>query len=350
MTRATSTNAAIEHQIGPNGRVSIKVADWDLQLVVGADDVARVVDAGGTGLPEDLEVERGTNSLSIRQPSRLPDGGFVLRDERDGRRLRIEVPAHTAVSIQTASGDVTMAGLRGEQHLRTASGDIGLDVAGGDVTTESVSGAITIRIDGSIGLAVKTVSGDVSVEGGRVERVRLTTTSGDVRLTSELGPGPHAIATVSGDAILLSERGLRITAVTVAGDLSSDLPHTSAGGPGRRSLVVGDGAAELQFRSVSGDLRVLDPAVAANGPGSWPPPPIAPVPPSPPVAPATPTAPQPPAFAVGPGIASNDGDGSDQPDETEAARLEILRALEKGEINIAEATEQLAGLDGSADD
>jgi hypothetical protein len=321
MTRDTAAPATIEHRIGPTGRLSIKVADWDVVLASSPDDVARVRGADGQALPDDLEVERGTDSLSIRQPSRFSGVGFVLGAQAGGRRLAIDVPAHAAVNVESASGDIAANGLRGEQHLRTASGDLRLDAAAGDVTTETVSGDISVGVEGSVGLAVKTVSGDVSVEGGRVERVRLATTSGDVRLTSELGPGPHAIMTVSGDAILLSNRGLRITAVTVAGDLHSDLPHTSEGGPGRRSLVVGDGATELQFRSVSGDLRVMDPAAAGNG--------------------RLPAAPRP--------IASQPST-LNEPDEAETTRLVILRALETGEIDIAEATDRLAMLDGAKDD
>ena len=327
MTRESATGTTIEHRVGPTGQLNVKVADWDLELIAGPGEHVRAQDAEGRELPDDLVVERGADSLSIRQPSRL-GFGIVLGTRRGSRRLRIEVPTHAAVNVETASGDIATTGLRGEQHLRTAAGDLRLEAAGGDASAETVSGDISVRVDGSIGLAIKTVSGDVAVEGGRVERLKLTTTSGDVRLTSDLGAGPHAIATVSGDAILLSNRGLRITAVTVAGDLSSDRPHTSQGGPGRRSLVVGDGAAELQFRSVSGDLRVMDPEVSGNGtdPGV-PTPPAAPEPPAPPV-PGAPVA----------------------ADATDAARLEILRALEAGEIDVAEATDRLAGLDGSTDD
>jgi hypothetical protein len=321
MTRDTATPATIEHRIGPTGRLSVKVADWDLVLASSPDDIARVRGADGQALPDDLEIERGADSLAIRQPSRFPGDGFVLGAQAGGRRLAIEVPAHAAVNVESASGDIAANGLRGDQHMRTASGDLRLDAAAGDVTAETVSGDISVGVEGSVGLAIKTVSGDVSVEGGRVERVRLATTSGDVRLTSELGPGPHAIMTVSGDAILLSNRGLRITAVTVAGDLKSDLPHTSEGGPGRRSLVVGDGATELQFRSVSGDLRVMDPAAAGNG--------------------RIPAAPRPTASQPSP---------VNEPDATEATRLDILRALERGEIDVAEATNRLATLDGARHD
>ena len=321
MTRDIATPSTIEHRIGPTGRFSVKVADWDLELVSGSNDVVRVRSGDDQPLPDDLEVERGTERLAIRQPSHFPGVGFVLGARSGGRRLEIEVPAHSAVNVETASGDVVAKGLRGDQHLRTASGGLRVETAAGDLATETVSGDIAVGVEGSIGLAVKTVSGDVSVEGGRVERVRLTTTSGDVRLTSELGPGPHAIVTVSGDAILLSNRGLRITAVTVAGDLQTDLPHTAEGGPGRRSLVVGDGATEVQFRSVSGDLRVLDPSAAGNRNGS--------------AAPSAMT-PQPSA--------------ADSSDAAEATRLDILRALESGQIDIAEATGRLARLDGASDD
>ncbi len=335
MTRDTATQAEIEHRIGAGGRFSIHVADWDLHLVAGTDDIVRIRDAEGRPFPDRIEVDRGPDSLSIRQPSLVRDIGLVLGTGRDKRRLIVDVPERAVIDVQSASGDVVAEGLHGTQMFKTASGDLRLAGLAGDLTTETLSGDIALRVDGSVGLTVKTVSGDVTVEDGRVERLRLTTTSGDVHLTSELGSGPHAIATVSGDAILLSDRGLRITAVTVAGDLRSEVPHTSQGGPGRRSLVVGDGATELQFRSVSGDLRVIDPASGRAAPR----PIIAPEPPQPPTPPAFPAAPLPAATET-PGADDDDDDG---------ARLEILRALEAGEIDVAEATDRLAGIDGSTD-
>lgn len=345
MSSDTASPATIDHRIGPAGRLSVKVADWNLRLIAVAADVVTVHDTDGAELPDDLEVERGADSLSIRQPSRFAGVGFVLEAHRGERGLTIEVPIDAEIDVRTASGDVAASGLHGDQLFRTASGELHLDGVAGDLTTETVSGDIAVRVEGSVVLAVKTVSGDVFVQHGRVERVRLTTTSGDVRLTSELGPGPHAIATVSGDALLFSDRGLRITAVTVAGDLSTDLPHTSQGGPGRRSLVVGDGETELQFRSVSGDLQVLDPATAGSGGiGSVPPAPDAPAPPAPPL---------PPTGTAAPAHIASSTDTTDELDEPEhaaAARLEILRALESGEIDVAEATDRLAELDGANND
>jgi hypothetical protein len=332
MTRQTTTDATeIEHQIGSAGELLIKVADWDVQLLSVDGDTVRARLADGRPLPTDLEVVRSPSNLTLRQIVRHLGLGFGLSLNRRSTRLLIDVPAGTSTSIQTASGDVQASGLRGEQRFRSASGDVALDSVSGDVIAETVSGDVRVRIEGTVVLALKTVSGDASVDGGRVERINLGTTSGDVRVTSELGAGPHAIETLSGDATLVAGRGVRVTARTVAGDLRSDLPHTSEGGPGRRTLVVGDGATEVQFRSVSGDLRIVDPARAEA---------IAPPP-----APMAPSAPMPPAAPMPP-LDSTPADAV-EPDPSEPARLEILRALERGEIDITEAGNRLAALDES---
>jgi len=198
--------------------------------------------------------------------------------------------------------------------------------------------------------------------GSRVDRFAFTTTSGDLRITSELGAGPHTIATVSGDAIVTTRNGIRVSAQTVAGDLSSDLPHSSEGRAGRRSLIVGEGTTVVQFRSVSGDLRVVGPNDGNHL--------VAPTPPTPPVAPTPPAAASAAAkleaelAAANADIEATNADieatnaqieaagaevGETVADPGEDARLEILRALERGEIGIDEATKRLAELDGQSD-
>jgi hypothetical protein len=166
MTRDTAAPATIEHRIGPTGRLSIKVADWDLVLAASPDDVARVRGADGQALPDDLEVERGTDSLSIRQPSRFSDVGFVLGAQAGGRRLAIEVPAHAAVNVESASGDIAANGLRGEQRLRTASGNLRLDAAAGVVTTETDSGDIAVGVSNASGSRRRAVTSDSRASSG----------------------------------------------------------------------------------------------------------------------------------------------------------------------------------------
>src|SRR5262245_37966372 len=275
---ATDTAPTIERRIGEHGQLTVHLADWDAEIHGVDGDVARVWNASGGSLPGDLQVDSDGSGIEIRQYDKS-GLTLVLGRRSRGIRLAIEVPKQATVAIQTASGDAQATDLRGPVTARTASGDLLLVNVNGEVHAETVSGDVAIRLDGPTGLAVKTVSGDAIVEGGRVERFGYTTTSGDLRITSELGNGPHTIATVSGDATVTTRNGIRVSAQTVAGDLSSDLPHTSEGRAGRRSLIVGEGTTVVQFRSVSGDLRVVGP-----NPGDHlviPMPPAPPVPPTP---------------------------------------------------------------------
>jgi hypothetical protein len=324
---ATDTGATLEHAIGETGTLSVRVASWDVEVVAVDGATVRVRNGDGGRLP-DLEIEREEGILSIKQPS-LFGFDIVATRRSSATKLSIEVPRRAAVEVHSASGDIQGAMLHGPVRAKAASGDILLVDVAGEVQAETVSGDAAIRLDGPTVLALKTVSGDAIVEGGRVDRFVHSTTSGDLRVTSELGEGPHAIATVSGDVLITVRHGIRVVAQTLTGDLKTDLPHTSDGRAGRRSLTVGEGSTVVQFRSVSGDLRV----VGANGEGTG-------AVQQPPAPPAPPAAPAPSATA------STDGAGADP---TEDERLDILRALERGEIDVDEATSRLAALDTPED-
>jgi hypothetical protein len=336
--------APIDHPIGPTGRLAVKVAASDVRLLPSPDDHVRVRTMDGRPLPDDYEFEVEAGSLSVRQVNRFL-GVTLALGTGYGRSvgLEIEVPPAAETTIQTTSGSIAGTGLRGDQRYRSASGDVELTRAGGRITAETVSGEVGIGVDETVELIAKTVSGDVSIDGERIERVQLTTTSGDIRLVSALGAGPHTIETLSGDALIATSSGIRIQARTISGDLRSDLPHTSDGMIGRRSLTVGDGAVELSFRSVSGDLRVVDPARARSG---GPRPTVAPDAPPPPAPLAAPPVPTSTVVEEDDATAAKDvaptGPNEDR-------RLEILRALERGEIDITTAGEQLAQLDESTD-
>lgn len=330
--------ASIDHAIGPTGQLTVKVATYDVRLGPSSDEQVHVRSADGGPLPDDVKIETGVNSLSIRQVGRFL-GVSVSFGESRSVALEVEVPTMAEAVVQTASGKVTSTGLNGEQNYRSASGDIRLERAGGRINAETVSGDVAIGADRTVELIVKSVSGDVAIDGDLIERLRLTTTSGDIRLVSSLGAGPHAIETLSGDALIATDSGIRIQARTISGDLRSDLPHTSDGMIGRRSLTVGDGAVEMSFRSVSGDLLVVDPAAGRVGSQRTP---AAPTPPIPPTA-AVPPMPAMTAAVVAEPAPQPAGPSDDR-------RLEILRALERGEIDIAAATTQLGLLDESTDD
>jgi hypothetical protein len=142
---------------------------------------------------------------------------------------------------------------------------------------------------------------------------------------------------------------------------------------GRRTIVVGDGSIELGFRSVSGDLRIRDGSRTKGGvdatvtypvlPPDAPDAPTAPVRPTPatPAIPSVPPLPGPTSdpstlsrgdeIEIGPAAgrdaeaattASDDGTTQEPADDE---RLAVLRALERGELDVATAMDRLAELD-----
>ena len=112
---------------------------------------------------------------------------------------------------------------------------------------------------------------------------------------------------------------------TISGDLDSRLDSRREDAAGRRVLVVGQGGPIVSLRSTSGDLRVDDERIVLALRGRRPDPV------------ATPAAADPTGRAAPRAPARSTADEGDD--------LEILRALERGEIDTGEAGRRLAALD-----
>jgi DUF4097 and DUF4098 domain-containing protein YvlB len=187
------------------------------------------------------------------------------------------------------------------------SGDLMLSDLGGSVRLETVSGDATIRADVPLAVQVQGVSGDVSITAPTLRSLRANTVSGDVEVEGELAAsGDFQVETVSGDlgVGLIGSATFEIHGIST--DVSSELDHRLEGQIDRRRLIIGSGGPRLVFNSMSGDVDVRrprrivvvekkrEPAAAASVPD-------------------------------------------------QATQLEVLRALERGEIDVDEATRRLAG-------
>jgi putative adhesin len=352
MTATQDATLLLDHPIGPRGRVAIRLPAAEIRIVAEDGDRATVRSLSGRTLPDRVVLETAEDGLTIREQDTL---GISFGTGRKSVALEIGVPPEADVTVDTASGSVVTRGLRGEQRYRTASGDLRVEDVSGHIELNAVSGDAFLRLAGQVDLGLRTVSGDVRVEGGSLGSIRAQTTSGDIRLDSPLtGKASNAIETLSGDVSVVASGGMRVEARTVSGDLTSELPHRSEGRAGRRVIVIGDGAVELAFRSVSGDLRILE--ALGRGPAA----PAAPTPPVAPTAPVPPIAPVPPlpgpsrddstlsrveASADDPAASRDATPAQDGPDPDADERLEILRALERGELDVAAAMGRLAELD-----
>jgi hypothetical protein len=334
---ADEAGTTLEHRIGPRGRFVLRFASGEVAVRGVEGDTARVRSLDERSLADLFTIETGDDQLELRQVEKF---GLGIFGRGQSAELDVEVPHGANVMIDTASADIDAQDLSGAKRFRTASGEVTLKRLAGPVDVETVSGEIEIDGQAPVELVAKTVSGDVEVRVPVLRRLDLGSTSGDLRVDAELtGQGPFAIRTISGDAMVVGRSGFRVEAESVTGDLSSDLPGKRESMPGRKVLIVGRPGPTLAFRSVSGDFHVSQPRDAApkqvegatmpSDDQSLPERPVPPPPPTPmtPMAPKTPPS---PADAA----------------ETEAARMDILRELERGDISVAEATDKLGRLDG----
>jgi hypothetical protein len=342
-----------ELPLGADGTVEIDLGAGDLRLR--GTDTDRVVVRARDGAPlaDDVAVTHAPGRV------RVADGSWGLRlgplsiNGRRSRDLDVEIPRTARVELRTLSGDVVATGIAGPSRWASASGDLRLAVDGGPVQVETMSGNATLEATAAIDLGARTVSGDLRVQAPRLVTSDLGTTSGDVRIGAELARnGSHVISSVSGDVELATSSPVRLETQTLTGRVRADGTHRAEGGRMQRTLVVGDGSVRVSVRTTSGDIRLRAGARPAT-----PAPPAAPAPDPEPMPPADglPAIAEATAGPVGPRpVADEDTQGwpaaawsapSPAIDRREAARLDILRALERGDLDIESASQRLQVLE-----
>lgn len=275
MPRFTRTET-ITHDLGPDGLLTLRTLSGDAHVrtvdgtnvtvvatyeVHGRDDAAREIPPEASP----INVRKAPGELEVETRNRT--GGFLdaLGDvaSRGGRTTvdwDVELPRGASLRLHGVSADLSVDGVRGAQEYHTVSGDIAIRDTAGRISINSVSGDVSIV--GAHGIAIDgtTTSGDVDVQAERFGRFRFTTVSGDVELDGALEPGDDfRIETVTGDLHLITPSGVDVEASGPAVSIRADVPHRADRGRGRRTVTIGDGSARVRFRSMSGDVTVSAP-------------------------------------------------------------------------------------------
>lgn len=251
-------------------------------------NVAGSIEVRGWDKPQ-VEVT-GTAGSDVEQVSVTGDPAHIVvqvvtRQNRlwgaDGSaHLVVRVPAKSNVSATLVSANFEVGGLLGDLRLQSVSGDVHGEV-GGDLHAGSVSGDIILNARSAKSIAVKTVSGDVTLDGGSGE-TDVTTVSGTVKIDEGTQTRAH-FKSVSGDvtARLAMSADAQIDGQSVSGDISLKFagvpaadfdvqtlsggiencfgpkPAESRHGPGSRlEFKNGDGGARVQISTKSGDVKL----------------------------------------------------------------------------------------------
>ena len=365
MTDTVHLDPAVrELPLDATGLVEIQMTSSGLRIRGTEYDKVVIRTRNGEPLEGEVEIDAAQDRVVIRDGSagELRFGPFRVR-AHSSADLDLDVPRSARLIIRTLSGDIDGTGIRGESRWSTASGDVRLKVEGGPVSADSMSGDLGIESDVPIAVTLRSVSGDVHIRAPRIEALRAETTSGDVRLEAALAErGVHSVSSVSGDVELSTGSPVRLEAQTISGDIRAAQPHRADGGRGRRVIVVGTGSVPISVRTTSGDVRLRSGPTAAGIPEApaaalaptAPTAAAAPVPPTGPLAPGAPEVPAPVApdapelpdtgeIAGTPFAASGGTEGVT--DRREAERLVVLRALERGDLDVEAASRRLEALE-----
>ena len=352
----TTTHVGREVQLPAGGHVEILLTSANVSVRGVDGDRVAVRTRGGEDIDEHVVVEATPLKVRITNNQDGAQFGSLRVRMRGPADLDIDVPRTARVNLRSMSGDVEAFDIGGESHWASASGDLRVELDAGPVSLESMSGDIKLLASTAIEARARSVSGDLTLHAPLFDQLSASTTSGDVRIQGALGEGgDHVISSMSGDVDLSTPSEVRVDTQSITGDVRAIGTWVTEGGRGRRTLVVGAGSIGVSVRTTSGDIRLrvddsapaAPPAPQAPAVPEVPTPPAAPAPVVPPPvvvaeAEAAPNLVRPPSPAPEPEDPSDSIIGAVGPTHRrEEARLEILRALERGDLDIESASHRL---------
>jgi hypothetical protein len=240
----------------------LRIVGWDRDSLVITGTMAR-----------GWRLEGNAMSPGVAGPSRGAKFFIDAPTETDapGAVLEVRVPAKARVWAKSGSADIEVSGVTGGLDLNIVGGSITVNSSPRELNIESMDGNVRV-LAGAGWLRVKTATGEIDVRGG-AEDVGLSSVGGTVRLTGgryERGK----FETVTGDIVYEAEIGhrssldltthsgrielrlpprpnLELDATTVTGTIENTVTSSRprAGREGR--------GMELAFSSGSGDTRVV---------------------------------------------------------------------------------------------
>jgi hypothetical protein len=224
----------------------------------------------------------GDNAVSIA----IDDDSPATKIDRSGETITVTAmdacdivcPPNTSITIELASGDLRVTGIKGTLAINTVNGDAALRDIGpamiktvqGDLSIRDVTGDLRVetargdakvkRIDGQI--TIDHVAGDlVAHDLGRGAAFAHVT--GDLAIETELEPGQSYSGQANGDIVLRVNGGGAQLTLSAKGDLRTRVPLTNWQGDDRSgSGTLGDGSASVALNA-NGDVLILP------GQGRW---------------------------------------------------------------------------------
>jgi DUF4097 and DUF4098 domain-containing protein YvlB len=295
---AESVNETL--QVASNEKIYVEAMRGDVQIVAiaaGRFTVSGTLDEKAEGYQ--LESKNGFTSFKVKMPN-LRNYGDWDEQDKEGSRLKIEVPLGAELEFQGVNASVRVAGVQGSTKISTVNGSVHgeklqkfvqLETVNGEITSSGNSGRIRLStvngeiedngsegrlsidaVNGSIEtksaateVEISVVNGEADLELSQVQQLTMSSVNGslDAELKGSKAPRVEA-STVSGNAKLKLDKAVsaKFNLVANAGgsiknELTSQKAEKAKYGP-RRSLEfsTGNGDGSIEMSTVSGSLKL----------------------------------------------------------------------------------------------
>jgi hypothetical protein len=233
-------------------------------------------------LPKGARFDGGVGSGSAQRPSRA--GKFYVEQSVGAplATLEVHLPSRARLWVKAANAQVEVSGSTGGLDLNVVGGAIIVQGDPSELNIESMDGTVAVtgspawmRVKTASGdiivrgssedAAFTTVSGTLSVGGGRYERARIETVTGNASFAGDLVPSGTLTADTHSGLLELAVgkmSSVEIDAITIAGSIENRATKQApiAGRQGRGQELgtqIGDGSARANLRSFKGTIRVV---------------------------------------------------------------------------------------------
>lgn len=185
-----------------------------------------------------------------------------LQDRRGRAAVTVCVPRECPVKLKLGTASAVVTDLSSRISVNTASGDVTLQGVSGVIDANTASGAVeALGLNGS--MSFNTVSGDLSLAGGLLDALTANTVSGKVTADIALvDPGKIKVSTLTGAVTLRLPDTISAQVMLTSATGRIDTAFTELSRAERftaKSVVgtLGDGKALLNVSTVSGAIALL---------------------------------------------------------------------------------------------
>jgi DUF4097 and DUF4098 domain-containing protein YvlB len=259
----------------PKGEVEIVNVSGDVQVRGWDRNEVQVHAELGPGVDKlDIQSQKGRTTINV-----------IVQGHRNAGStdLVVECPRNSTLLIKTVSADQTITDVRGVQRLQAVSGSINTKVWGEEFNVRTISGDVIVNghsmpstasvntVSGDVTLAnvagelsIETVTGDMQITMPSLTRGRIQTTNGDLHLQTTLAKDARLDAeAVNGDLsfLLRSPVNAEFDVETFNGEIDNCFgpksERTNEFAPGNAlRFKEGDGSARIRVKTLNGGVEI----------------------------------------------------------------------------------------------